>query len=589
MPAVGIAVGIPFRRAVLIGGEWTPASSALQWITSLSAPSTGVDATANKLDLDLVDSNCVVLDGDYCTSPLGGNVTKVSFWFNAGEITSASSGQIIADFDVAEYIGLGATTANLTEELISIGSGAYRQGWTSAVDSISDGWHYCEIEWIDGTSGYKITLDGDVKPTTIFGTPVIIPATTCLIGRLSTGILPYAGSLAYFCVETTTDGVCHTFSGGLGMGTKEHDVSGNGNNGTWVTADLPTLRSGLQSEFHYNTFNGCSKVVAFDGTAAAELTTVIDYESAFTLSVSFKSDGTGQTGYLFYQGDGSSTGANNSIKLLFLSGDVKFSLGGAAILDTYGATDEYLDGEWHTAVFTANGSTYTFEIDSDGATAPIAYGTATGTQLPPAFGARIDGASGSYTAFYTGDIADVVCSDCFSVQSKDAYLVSGEVYLPDSAGTNDATGINVAEKYIPALADGTDDTEGLGLTNPPVTGDQAGNNSEVKYRQKAANTQFLSHSKWSLDGVNYDKKTWGELWAQSQVNFDNNVVACFTSPSVLKSIATWDIDYQWTPTAWTLATNYYTAQGCLGTSIEPILTFEGGYQLDVNGYISFNA
>ena len=52
----------------------------------------------------------------------------------------------------------------------------------------------------------------------------------------------------------------HPMAGGLGMGLDEPDVSGSGNNGTWSTDDVASLRSGKQDEFFYNFVHGCSVV-----------------------------------------------------------------------------------------------------------------------------------------------------------------------------------------------------------------------------------------------------------------------------------------------------------------------------------------
>ena len=71
------------------------------------------------------------------------------------------------------------------------------------------------------------------------------------------------------------------------MGLNEPDVSGNGNDGTWSTASLPDLRSGLQSDFHWNAEQGAvtwtngagdrAYVPFVEGTTTPTLTNITGY------------------------------------------------------------------------------------------------------------------------------------------------------------------------------------------------------------------------------------------------------------------------------------------------------------------------
>jgi len=148
----------------------------------------------------------------------------------------------------------------------------------------------------------------------------------------------------------------------------------------------------------------------------------------------------------------------------------------------------------------------------------------------------------------------VAGSVVYRYDASKAYDNGTNTILPDSTGMNNATGEFVLEKYIPALDDGTDDVEGLGLTNPPGT---VHNNCESKIKQDATNTEFLDNTFWSADGVNYDAKSWADFIAHA--NFDNNVVLKWDSNCWLSDALTWAQDYSWTPSA------YQKVSGWVGT------------------------
>ena len=93
------------------------------------------------------------------------------------------------------FINLGATTALLTNEIISIGDAEIgRNGWCSNTDSISIGWHILEIVW--NVNKYRIILDGIEKQITTANQILILLINSLQLGRMSNNSAFFNGKQA---------------------------------------------------------------------------------------------------------------------------------------------------------------------------------------------------------------------------------------------------------------------------------------------------------------------------------------------------------------------------------------------------------
>lgn len=182
-------------------------------------------------------------------------------------------------------------------------------------------------------------------------------------------------------------------------------------------------------------------------------------------------------------------------------------------------------------------------------------------------------AASAGTLTLTGGYVSTISIDgLLTYELKNAYGTA----IPSSNGTwPDGVLTNGGHAYYPALDDGSDDTEGLGLTNPPAT---VHNNAETKIKQKAANTEFLLTPFWSADGVNYDAKSFEDFITHE--NFDYNVLVKASAASSIEDVLTWAMTREWTPSeylrliAWlgsSVVENMVPAEVTAGTGIGPNL------------------
>ncbi len=129
---------------------------------------------------------------------LNEEVWTIEFEFhNSVAINATYTGRVAVQVDdkgTSNGVAFGSATSYLTDEIISVASGAAtgRSGWTSPTESISVGKHLVKIQW-DG-SGYEIWLDGVQKNNATSGTQELL-----LLNRL---ILGARGDLATFLNNT---------------------------------------------------------------------------------------------------------------------------------------------------------------------------------------------------------------------------------------------------------------------------------------------------------------------------------------------------------------------------------------------------
>jgi hypothetical protein len=160
-----------------------------------------------------------------------------------------------------------------------------------------------------------------------------------------------------------------------------------------------------------------SACISFDGTddfaAFAHSVTVTN---ALTIEFDFKSSSTGQTGYLFFQGE-AGTLPNRAFGAIFASGALKVYIGNNQTEQAVGSANTYLDGAWHTLRIVSNGTTWNAYVDDS---ASLANGTVGGQVdgYGVRIGARSNSATDAHSLFYSGligravlDGIDVTCSE----------------------------------------------------------------------------------------------------------------------------------------------------------------------------------
>ena len=132
----------------------------------------------------------------------------------------------------------------------------------------------------------------------------------------------------------------------------------------------------------------------------------------------------------------------------------------------------YNDGEWHCVEgrFIAANNQELWVGDTWDTLALAASNTTDSTPFftPTHLDVGDIGRAGARFGTFTGDICEASVYNDLCVTKTADYLAS-KAYgttLPDSTVTNDATLVNTEFLYLPALADGTDDVAGLGITNP---------------------------------------------------------------------------------------------------------------------------
>ena len=373
-------------------------------------------------------------------------------------------------------------------------------------------------------------------------------------------------------LQTNLHGDNYTFSGGEGMGTHEPDTSGNGNDGTWTVGvgGVETLRSATQDVIAHNALNGFSKVLSFD------------LDGYFDTGIT--ADATTITEVRFYTPNQSAIAGSQ-----FLFGYRDDLTHRYACYITSIAVGLYWDAFAQMNVGVSGWNTFRVgggKAYLNGAEIADVGGTTLNASASTIWIGAInnyadDGVRGNieYAKIWKGGVL------VGEWHSKNAYNNGTNIIMPDSTGTNNATGTNVLEKYIPALDDGTDDVEGLGLTNPPCDGvNRIHNNAESKIQQ--TEDGLKDNPFWSANGTDYDAKSWADFIAHA--NFDNNVVLKWDSSCWLSDALTWAQDYSWTPSAYQLVLSWIGTP-CWADALTPLTDVDDEYLIDANGELIFPA
>jgi len=214
-------------------------------------------------DAKVVENNCVVLSGsDYCVYNTG---SIAAGYFGACTI----SAWVILDSGESDACLWSHGDASYRAQYASYNGSFFLNGKATTNVPVPIGeWFHVEVEYASDGSAIRLELnDTDQWVGNIAAGSTSSQSRFSIGARLNTIGAPaliMKGSLSDLCVDSQ-HGLHYTFSGGLGMGTTEPDVSGNGNHGTWTTSNVTALRAGKQDVIAHNLERGCSKV--FVGSA----------------------------------------------------------------------------------------------------------------------------------------------------------------------------------------------------------------------------------------------------------------------------------------------------------------------------------
>ena len=558
-------IGYARRIVGYVGGLFSPMFlNPLQWLYALSSPSTVLDKTANLLHANLVDSAALTFlaSGEYVTleSPItfpGDFTLSMQMIGGAGGANSGLTGQ-------------AGSTDFITISSANVVSFRANSGTTYTLNSIHDirdgEPHTIDISRVGSTIYY--TVDS--------GTPESFSASTdafdiSLIGSRTTAAgFGFDGSMFGMRLEDSSQSFGYSFAEDSGLDVYDTGVAGN--HGTITTADIDTMRATKQSCCHPNPFNGHSKVLSFSApTSVGIVPNSADFSgSDWTLTRRFVICDTIDTDYaMFAQADGTGIG-QTWLKINSADNKFKTTLGGGGNIDlnapAVAASTEYEVSLAHDATaneitLTVNGTTY----------------AAVSVTMESATGDLYIGASKTVAKVFCGLDVSTTLTGAIDCESRNAYGTT----MPNTLGENCAL-TDTPFAHIPALDDGSDDVLGLGLTNPPCTGNAIGNNSETLSIQEASYAAQLGHSGlwFEEDGVTPKKVSWGDAYEWNSFK-DNTVVRfqtvdgfCMWTDSLI-----WEQSYIWTLTTY-LPIRNWIGDVCGASPLAPAYDSEGKLKAD---------
>ncbi len=266
-------------------------------------------------------------------------------------------------------------------------------------------------------------------------------------------------------VITNASGVWANLPLQEGSGADGYDTSGNTNNALLVAggSSIETMRSGTQSESHYFAESGGSRVLSFNGATskgvastafvnniskwAVELTSVNGFELNSTPIV-------GRNG-----GSRPTIWKGVSAQILWRTSTADYELIPTKLS---GALMFYSDG---TSIFLYQGGSLVDSVNTGGDT------TATLDSLLSYNGAAIV-SEANVSALSAWDLTAMGTITYANIKAQtpdhsySAKSSTGTATFVDDVGSADITLTDVEDLYLPALADGSDDVAGLGITNP---------------------------------------------------------------------------------------------------------------------------
>lgn len=135
--------------------------------------------------------------GDFVTigAIAGNNIKTIQIAF----YVASAVGALTTGMDIIAtpgFIGLGAITSSLTDEIITVGDAtAGRSAWCDAAGTVPAGWNIIDITW--SGAQYNIWLNGAAKPITVYGTPVVLNSTSVYLGQNAAGSARFTGYEGY--------------------------------------------------------------------------------------------------------------------------------------------------------------------------------------------------------------------------------------------------------------------------------------------------------------------------------------------------------------------------------------------------------
>lgn len=185
--------------------EDTGSDFASQWDDKSGNAKNATQATASQQPEYVTSSinglPALVFDGTDDEMSVGDLSVNMGGFFMVFEPANVISAASAAEFAVgagssALAVALGASTGNLTNEIISIHGTSpanWRVGWTHASDTITAAPHILVYRWTGST--YEIRLDGEVKTTSTSGTPALLPLDDVVLGDVVSGTTNYDGKI----------------------------------------------------------------------------------------------------------------------------------------------------------------------------------------------------------------------------------------------------------------------------------------------------------------------------------------------------------------------------------------------------------
>jgi len=356
---------------------------------------------------------------------------------------------------------------------------AYRP--SIAVTGVSP-WHSLPLDTYTNATAWAI--DGDLKDYSPARTDIEVVDSSCVVVALtdiltSTDTIPSGATITnggtavlaisgdtITCTTAGTAWNIQIFDGATlwaqlpcaeGSGAQLENVIDPDNPFAITTTDLATFRGGKTDAYHRNPKFGGSRVLSFDGSATSSALTGIYPNSTCTWKIIVRVKAGQLRKHIF----GCTHGSNRRFYLIVSSTSTwQVGYGNSSV-----ASSIVTDDKWHVIEFRSDKKVYldnnqilNYSPSTFSGTGPIEIGISTILNEPTITNPAIC------------DIKEleITCNGVATTYfSKNAYDNGTNIIIPDSSGNgNDATGTNVALPIYPALADGTDDTAGLGITNP---------------------------------------------------------------------------------------------------------------------------
>ncbi len=542
--AIGLALGIPFKHILSVSG--LPRLNLLQFNDGTNNTLSALNKVSAYPSLKLLPKKSAALGfngaGDFITTTAFiSDITKFSFKFRNDvdwDGTETRNPLVCDEFDNERFISAGSGPGILVGETLTLTNRA--GGVTSyayITDTIPAGDHEVSFDW-DG-SQYQITLDGTPLTTLTSGAQNIasgwqIDLATRALAPASYDLF-FDGAMYEAEIVGSNTSLHYNFAELSGPKVRDTSVNAttglkNGNDGTITSVSgIDVMREARQDIYHRNLNYGGSKVLyCVDGDA-----TINDSVA----KMNFGTDDFTIKGFVYLDPEESgndnnilakysTSGANRGFRLDHNGAlnEFRFYTSADGLATTVAISDAvFPEGVWHPFEVRRVGTLISFFRDGVAA----GTGSCVADIADVATSVRIGSRAG--VGIYNGVIAELSVEDGLadSATYRMANMSGGAI--PDESGSgNDATTNGADELFLPALDDGSDDVEGLGITNLPWntsigSGKKVlGNNSENTWINTDDALLYPS-TFWFSGGVPVER-TWAEVLAYISLTDDVTVI-----------------------------------------------------------------